>query len=164
MSAVWPAFLFRDSGRMISVPNHHFFEMLPAEQAKDQLLRQREGCPAGSSVQRLDPVNFIIFAMPDQRTTPGCHHIPVPVNLPPIGQLNHKAILDRTHNDRCLVGLAAAPPDMPDNAERSERRTRQSTGQGVQGVLEEEEKAITHFLLQIHKRAPANLSSQRTSP
>jgi hypothetical protein len=76
------------------------------------------------------------------------------------GELDHKAICDRAHNDRRLVKLAAASPDVPDNGERSERGPCEPAGQGIQSVLEHDEPAIPELLLKVHRSSSIPNSSE----
>jgi hypothetical protein len=98
--------------------------------------------------------------MPDQSTAAGCEHVLMPIHIIPIGKLDHKAIFGRNRNDRRLVKFAAAPPDVPDNREGSDGGTRQPAGQGIQGVLEQDEKAFTELQLLAHRLSPIPTFSQ----
>src|SRR5262245_31655252 len=89
--------------------------------------------------------------MPDQLTAPCCQHVLVPIDIRSIGEFDHKAIYDRTHNDRRFVRFATASSDVPDKTERSERGPCQPTGKGIQGVLENDEPALTQLPLKVHR-------------
>src|SRR5262245_35412405 len=128
--------------------------MLASEQTQQELLRWRKGGSTGCGVYWFDRVNHILLAMPDHCTASGCQDVLVPINIRPIRELDHKAIFDRSHNYRRLIPLAAAPSDVPDNRERSERGTCEPASQPIQGVLEHDQQAMTEVLLKIHRLSP----------
>jgi hypothetical protein len=134
--------------------NFQFLEMLASEQTKHELLGWREGGSTGLGVDWFNPVDHILLAMPNQRTASCCHYVLMPINIKPIRELDHKAIFDRRDNDRRLIALAAAPSDVPDNRERSKRGPCKPACQGIQGILENDEQAITQLLLKIHRLSP----------
>jgi hypothetical protein len=135
-------------------------EMFPSEETKDELLEWREGRSSGLRIERFDCVDHKLLTMPNNFTASCCQNILVPINIGPIRELDHKAVFDRSHNDRCLVHLAAAPSDVPNNRERTERGSRKPAGQGIQGVLEDDEQAITE-LLQLHRLSPIQNVSEK---
>lgn len=121
-------------------------EVFPSGEAQNQLLRQWKGAQPSFCIELFDGVDYILFGVPNQGTATSCQNILVPIDIWAIGKLDHKAIRGWSHNDWRLIVLAATPPNMPDNTERSERRPCQPAGKWIQGVLEQHEKAFTDLL------------------
>jgi hypothetical protein len=137
-----------------------FLEMLASEQTKDELLWWREGCSADLGVYWLDLIDHKLLAMPDHGTAACCHYVLVLINIMPIREFDYKAIFDGSHNDRRLIPFTAAPPDVSNNGEWSERGACQPAGQRIQGVLENGQQAMTESLLKSHRLSPTSNFSE----
>src|SRR5690242_2521575 len=134
-----------------SMLNRHFHEVLHVENAEDESQPWREGGPASLSVQRFDPINPVFLAMPQDGAAVGSKYILIPIDIRAIGKLDHKAVAGRLHNDRRLVMIAAAPTNVPNDGEGSERTPRHLASQGVEVISQEEKKTTSELPPKFHE-------------
>lgn len=153
-----PCHRYQVDGKSLATPsapaNPQPLKVPAPEQAQDRPLRRGEGGQPARGGQRLDRVDRVLPAPPDDRAPARREHILVPVHVGPVGELDHEAALHRGHDDRGLVELATAAPDVPDEAERPDPGPGQPAGQGVQRMLEHDEQAPPELLNQAHLPPP----------
>src|SRR5262249_9737829 len=89
--------------------------------------------------------------MPDQGTTSCGQHILIPVNVRPIRQLKHKAIIHRLHNDRRLILVAAAPPNVPNECEGPTRTACNPSRQRIKVVFKKVQELRADVLFTFHE-------------
>ena len=124
-----------------------FDEVVSPQHTQNDLRGQGKGGSAGFGVQRFNLIEDVGLAVPDQGTATRCLHIPVPIDIRAIGQLEHEVIIQVSCDDGRLVQPAAASPDMLNNGKWSVRRARQSSRQRIQGVFEENSYRGVEYLL-----------------
>src|SRR5512135_714520 len=98
--------------------------MRSSGETQNETGRGREGGATGLFVERLDFVDRILLAMPDDGAVPGREDVLVPIDIMAVCQLDDETVGDRRDNNWGLVELAAPPSNVANDGKGTMRRAR----------------------------------------